>query len=54
MLVPIARVVVGMLVRLFLSLFVDRSSLLDAGIVALPLHFGVWREGENALHRLPA
>jgi hypothetical protein len=35
-----------------LPCIIERGPLLYARIVTLPLDFGVWREGEDAFHRL--
>lgn len=41
------------MVMLFLSSIVDSSSLLNAGIMALPFELGIWRKCKNAFDSLP-
>ena len=44
--------VVVVLVRFLLSSIIDRSSLLNAGVVTLPFDLGFRWEAKNALHSL--
>ena len=48
----IVRCVMIVLIRLLLPLFIDRSSLLNTGVMAFPLDFGLRWESQNTLHRL--